>query len=360
MTRRVLATLLLAAYASGSSAQIVLAQDYTFQRPSSSTPAPIQAPSQSPMANPSPAPTLSPSSSTPAPIQTPSQSAIVNPAPYSTPNPAPPLSPSSSTPAPIQTPNQSTMATPAPLGPAPYSKPNPLPSQAISPAPSSASPQVLPPPPNLNIPTTQQPQKAPLQQPLSRPQTPVAAAEAGYLPIGSTLPLAVPAETNFNPQQTLPVTLEVTENVVDQDGRVVVPRGSKVDGNFVPVFRTVESRERSSYRVNQQSVIVGNRFEAKTLIIGNQSYSLLGKTLYVPTSKDPKVVGEDPALKGAAYGFAGGVALTIVTGGLALPVVLMGTGAGAAAGYAKEQKPVVKLAPGQPLTMTLESALKTY
>jgi hypothetical protein len=82
--------------------------------------------------------------------------------------------------------------------------------------------------------------------------------------------------------------------------------------------------------------------------------------LYVPTSKDPKVVGEDPALKGAAYGFAGGVALTIVTGGLALPAVLMGTGAGAAVGYAKEQKPVVKLAPDQPLTMTLESALKTY
>ena len=303
MTRRVLATLLLTAYASGYSAQIVLAQDYTFQRPSSSTPAPSQTPSQSLPTNPNPAP---------------------------------------------------------PLGPAPYSAPHPVPSQATNPTPTPASPQVLPPPPNLNIPTAQQPQQAPPQnQPRLQPQTPVAAAEAGYLPIGSTLPVAVPTETQFNPLQTQPVTLQVTENVVDQNGRVVVPRGSKVDGNFVPVFRTAESQDRSSYNVNQQSKMEGNRFEAKTLIIGGQSYSLLGKTSYVPITKDSKVVGQDPALKGAAYGFAGGVALAIATGGLALPVVLL-TGTGAAIGYAKGQQPVVKITPNSPLTITLDSALKTY
>jgi hypothetical protein len=304
MTRRVLATLLLTAYASGSSAQIVLAQDYTFQRPSSSTPAASQAPSKSPTANSNPVP---------------------------------------------------------PLGPVPYSTPNPAPSQATNPTPSPASPQVVPPPPNLNIPTAQQPQQAPPQnQPLPQPQTPVAAAEAGSLPIGSTLPVAVPAETAFNPLQTMPVTLLVTENVVDQNGRVIVPRGSKVDGNFVPVFRTAENRDRSSYKVNQQSVMEGNRFEAKTLIIGERSYSLLGKTSYVPTTTDSKLAAEDPALKGAAYGFAGGVALAIATGGLALPAVLAGTGTGAAFGYTQQQQTVVKLAPDKPLTMTLDSALKTY
>jgi hypothetical protein len=304
MTRRVLATLLLTAYASGYSAPIVLAQDYTFQRPSSSTPAPSAASSKPPAANPNPAP---------------------------------------------------------PLGPAPNSSPNPTPSQATNPTPSPTSPQVVPPPANLNIPAAQQPQPAPPQnQPLPQPQTPVAAAEAGNLSIGSTLPVAVLAETAFSPLQTMPVTLQVTENVVDQDGRVVIPRGSKVDGNFVPVFRTAENRDRSSYKVNQQSILEGNRFEAKTLIIGGRSYSLIGKTSYMPTTTDSKLAAEDPTLKGASYGFAGGVALAIATGGLALPAVLAGTGTGAAFGYTQQQQTVVKLAPDKPLTMTLDSALKTY
>jgi hypothetical protein len=107
-------------------------------------------------------------------------------------------------------------------------------------------------------------------------------------------------------------------------------------------------------------VLVGNQFEAKTLILGGQSYTLLGKTAYVPTTRDPKVAGEDPALKGAAYGFAGGVALAIVTGGVAAPAVLAGTGTGAAVGYAKQQEALVKLTPSNPLTITLDSALKTY
>jgi hypothetical protein len=310
MTRRVLATLLLAAYASGYSAPVVLAQDYTFQRPSSSTPAPSQTPSKTPSPNTNPVP---------------------------------------------------------PLGPAPNSTPKPAQSQATNPTPSStgqasqAAPQVIAPPPNLNIPAAQQPQQAPPQnQPAPQPQAPLVAAEPGSLAVGSTLPVAVSAETAFNPLQTMPATLQVTENVVDQNGRVVVPRGSKVDGNFVPVFRTTENRDRSSYKTNQQSTLEGNRFEAKTLIIGERSYSLLGKTAYVPTTTDPKVAAEDPSLKGATYGFAGGVALAIVTGGLALPAVLAGTGTGAAFGYTQQQQAVVKLVPDKPMTMTLESTLKTY
>jgi hypothetical protein len=307
MTRRVLATLLLTAYASGYSAPIVFAQDYTFQRPSSSTSAPSQAPSKSPSPNTNPVP---------------------------------------------------------PLGPAPNSTPNPTQNQASTPTPgptSPAAPPVVAPPPNLNIPAAQKPQPAPPQNlPAPQPQVPSVAAEPGSLPIGSTLPIAVSAETAFNPLQTMPGTLQVTENVVDQNGRVVVPRGSKIDGNFVPVFRTAESRDRSSYKVSQQAVLEGNRFEAKTLIIGERSYSLLGKTPYVPTTTDPKLAAEDPSLRGATYGFAGGVALAIVTGGLALPAVLAGTGTGAAFGYTQQQQAVVKLVPEKPLTMTLDSALKTY
>jgi hypothetical protein len=307
MTRRVLATLLLTAYASGYSAPAVLAQDYTFQRPSSSTPAPSQTPSKAPSPNTNPVP---------------------------------------------------------PLGPAPNSAPKPAQSQATAPAPSAASPtapQVTAPPPNLNIPAAQQPQQAPPQnQPAPQPQAPPVAAEPGALAVGSTLPVAVSAETAFNPLQTMSATLQVTENVVDQNGRVVVPRGSRVEGNFVPVFRTTESRDRSSYKTSQQSTLEGNRFEAKNLIIGERSYSLLGKTAYVPTTTDPKVAAEDPSLRGATYGFAGGVALAIVTGGLALPAVLAGTGTGAAFGYTQQQQAVVKLVPDKPMTMTLDSALKTY
>ncbi len=305
MTRRFLATLLLTAYASGYSAEIVLAQDYTFQRPGSSTPAPSQAPAKIPSANPNPVP---------------------------------------------------------PLGPVPSNTSSQAASQASNPTPSATTPQVLPPPPNLNIPTAQQ-QSPPPQQPQqapAQPQAPIAAAEAGYLPIGSTLPVAVPAETAFNPLQTMPVTLQVTENVVDQNGRVVIPRGSTVDGSFVPVFRNTENRDRSSYKTNQQQVMEGNRFEAKTLTIAGRSYSLIGKTSYVPTSTDSKLAADDPTLKGASYGFAGGVALAIVTGGLALPALLAGTGTGAAVGYAQQQQTVVKLVPNKPLTMTLDSALKTY
>lgn len=307
MTRRILATLLLTAYASGYSAPLVLAQDYTFQRPSSSTPAPGQTPSKAPTPNTNPVP---------------------------------------------------------PLGPAPNSTPKPAQSQATNPTPSSVSPtapQVVAPPSNLNIPAAQQPQPAPPQnQPAPQPQAPSLAAESGSLAIGSTLPVAVSAETAFNPLQTMPATLQVTENVVDQNGRVVVPRGSKIDGNFVPVFRTTETRDRSSYKTSQQSTLEGNRFEAKTLTIGGRSYNLIGKTSYVPTTTDSKVAAEDPSLKGATYGFAGGVALAIVTGGLALPAVLAGTGTGAALGYTQQQQTVVKLVPDKPLTMTLESALNTY
>jgi hypothetical protein len=179
---------------------------------------------------------------------------------------------------------------------------------------------------------------------------------AVLLPTGAKLPVAVFQSTLFETQYELPLALQVAEDVMDSNGRRVIPRGSRVEGIFKPIFYEHQERLRSSYKVVVKKSIIGNYFEAQRLVVGDQSYDLQAVSYPLAHAPDPTIAGKDPSLKGSAYGFAGGVALGIVTGGLALPLVLAGSAVGAMTGGAPPSS--VTLEPNQPLTLTLQAPLR--
>ncbi|WP_218081163.1 hypothetical protein [Anthocerotibacter panamensis] len=235
-----------------------------------------------------------------------------------------------------------------------YVRPTP-PLQTLPP---DGQPRVVPPPPLDRIIKPVQPS----------PQTVVASPEDTWqpkllkrdgivlLPAGATFPVKVYQSTLITAQGELPLALEVSEDVINGEGKLVIPKGSRVQGAFKSTVREYQERQRSSYKVVTKKVIQGHFFVAQHVTIGTQTYDLDAISYPLGIQPDPRVAGDDPALKGGAYGLAGGVALGIATGGLALPLVLLGSAVGAVTGGAPT--PTIPLEPNQPLTLTLQAPLK--
>jgi len=173
---------------------------------------------------------------------------------------------------------------------------------------------------------------------------------------GATLPVRPYQNMLIPTQDELPVVLEVAEDVIGADGKVAVPKGSRVEATVAPVFREKQERMRSSYKVVTKKIYERSTLVTRTLTVRGQTYALDALNPNLAFKADPRAVGDDASLKGASYGFGAGVALGIVTGGLGLPLLLAGSSMGALTGAVPAE--VIELDPKQPLTLTLRSPLR--
>jgi len=233
-----------------------------------------------------------------------------------------------------------------------YIKPTTLPPPPpLKTLPADTTPKVAPPPPTA--PTVVAPEETVSNW---QPTLLRRGLVGTLLPTGAKIPVKVFQTTSFPSKNEFPIVVEIAEDVMGPNGERVLPKGSRVQGAFKPMTREILERERSSYKTNTRSVLLGNRFVAEYVTIGTQTLPLDAVSYALTGQPDPKQAGEDSRLKGSAYGMAGGVALGILTGGLALPLVLVGSAAGAVAGGTPPE--TIQIEPNQPFTLTLLSPLQ--
>jgi hypothetical protein len=148
----------------------------------------------------------------------------------------------------------------------------------------------------------------------------------------------------LKPDETLAATLVTREPVRSEAGTVLIPRGTKVEGEFQPEGD-------------------GTQFVARRIILRDGTErSIDARTNVVNTRKDvEKGVNGDPIWKGA---LVGGAASAIISSVVSRPGVfktLLGAGVGAAAGYfiaGRKKTEVVVIRPEEEsLTLTFDSDL---
>lgn len=144
------------------------------------------------------------------------------------------------------------------------------------------------------------------------------------------------------PDETLPVTLTVTEDVRNSRGTVLIPRGSRVAGQLEPTGE-------------------GTQFVANTLILTNRDRQDIAATSEVVTrTEEVRKGNNDRIWQGALVGGAAAAVLSEIFGDVGLLKVLGGAGAGAVGGWLlgrRESAEVVVIDAKQDLDLTLESSL---
>ncbi len=177
---------------------------------------------------------------------------------------------------------------------------------------------------------------------------PRSGSSSGLVPAGTTIPIEYDKEKIIvKPDETASVTLTVAQNINSESRRVVIPAGSRIEGELRPAEG-------------------GTRFVAEELIIksGSRTQRLpIDATSEVIT--DTEVITEKTSpdiLKGAAIGAAAGAVLSEIFGGIDLGEVLAGAGVGALAstilgGRKEEEVEVVVVRPEQDLDLTLQEDL---
>jgi len=124
------------------------------------------------------------------------------------------------------------------------------------------------------------------------------------------------------PQETLPLTLDVAQEVRDSQGRVVIPAGSKIQGRLQPAGP-------------------GSQFVAQTITIGGQTLPLNATSQPVRRTQEVSERSLRPILPGALVGTAAAALIAGVSGDRRIEAgeVLAGTVTGAAAGLNWGRKP---------------------
>lgn len=140
------------------------------------------------------------------------------------------------------------------------------------------------------------------------------------IPAGTTLPMSYDQEKILvAPNETLKATLTLPVNVRgnDRDRTILIPSGSKVEGEFQPTGG-------------------GTQFVARTLIFPNGTRQGIDAISNVETRRETirRGVSTDSLLKGAALGSGAAAIISGITGNkkITLGKVLIGTGAGALGG----------------------------
>lgn len=126
------------------------------------------------------------------------------------------------------------------------------------------------------------------------------------------------------PDETLPITLTVTENLVDTTGRVLIPAGSQVTGRLQPVAGGTQfvaetltfQRTGQTIALNAQSGVINRQEEIRS---GTNVGRILGG-----------------ALIGAAA--ASAIDLVVGDGKVGIGTVLIGAALGAGTGWLTEQR----------------------
>ena len=150
------------------------------------------------------------------------------------------------------------------------------------------------------------------------------------------------------PDETLPLTLEVTEAIRDSQGQVLIPRNSEIIGELRPI--TVGSQQ-------------GTQFVAQTLVLeSGRRLELQAQSSVITTTETIRrgaSVGE--VLAGAVLGSGAATAVASVTGDDEPQTweVLTGTVVGAVGGLflGRERVEVISVNPDTDLTLTVSQSL---
>jgi hypothetical protein len=189
--------------------------------------------------------------------------------------------------------------------------------------------------------------------------TPVVAQVQNRFPQRERLNLVVPSGTSIPvrydkdkivvmPDEKMPVTLTVASDILNSEGRVVIPQGSKISGNLEPasggsqfvarevtIYRRLADKQSAPLSINGTSNVVRRIEEVK------------------------KGASATSILTGAAVGGAAAAAIAAITGdhAIATEEVLGGAGLGALGGLFLNRKKVdaVVIYPDRDLTINLTS-----
>ena len=174
----------------------------------------------------------------------------------------------------------------------------------------------------------------------------VSPSERVAIPAGTVIPVKLDKAEKIvvTPDETAPVTLLVASTIRSSAGTILIPEGSKIDGELRPVS-------------------AGTQFVAKTLTLRNSNQRLpIRATSRVITERETIDKGTDVSniLKGAAVGGAAAAVLSAIFDDVDIGKVLGGAGIGALAGLllgGRNKAEVVVIRPETDLALTLQSDL---
>lgn len=173
-------------------------------------------------------------------------------------------------------------------------------------------------------------------------------SRSAFLPAGTEIRTTVPRAEKIlvTREETAPVTLEVAEDVRDESGNIVIPRGSEIRGEIRPAGR-------------------GSRFVSDTLVLTNgEEYFIdadsrvISRTETIEEGKDNNAIWQ-----GALAGTAAATIIAGVTGDRAIATeeVLGGAGLGALAGFllrGSKTKELISINTDGDLDLTLTADLE--
>jgi hypothetical protein len=173
----------------------------------------------------------------------------------------------------------------------------------------------------------------------------IAQSDSGRVRAGTSVPVVQPNGKRIivAPNETVPVTLVTQDSVRSSSGTVVIPRDTKIEGEFRPaqdgtqfVARRVIFRDGTERRLNARSNIVNNRREIS------------------------RGVNTDPIWQGALVGGGASVLISSLVTKPGVFKTLAGAGAGALSGFllgGRKKADVIVVEPDESLDLVLDSDL---
>ena len=154
---------------------------------------------------------------------------------------------------------------------------------------------------------------------------------------GASVPVAAPANSTqyLDPGKDANASLVISQDVLDNRGGIVLPRGAQVRGRFTPVPG-------------------GLKFLADGVLINGQYTSLRASSDMIPDEKDPREYSAGAIAGDAGIGAAGGALLGALTGGISWGGVLGGAAAGVLVGNVTAPR-VVVVRPDRPINLRLDA-----
>jgi hypothetical protein len=168
---------------------------------------------------------------------------------------------------------------------------------------------------------------------------------SGRVRAGTTVEVEQPDGKRIvlTPDETVSVTLVTRDPVRSQSGTILIPRGTKIDGEFRPaqdgtefVARRIIFRDGTERNINARTNIVNYR------------------------KKIQRGTNTDPIWQGALVGGGASVLISSIVTRPGIFKTLAGAGAGALAGYligGRKRTEVIVVDPDQPLSLTFDSDL---
>lgn len=139
----------------------------------------------------------------------------------------------------------------------------------------------------------------------------------------------------FAPDGVHSFTVVVSQNIFDLNGRLMLPAGSLVYGQFQPVAGGLE-------------------FVANSMEVSGRTFPLQASSGLINDEKDPREFSTESIAGDTAIGATAGAILGILTGGMSTAGVIGGAAAGVTIGNVTAPQ-VVVIRPGQSFNLTLQA-----